>query len=150
MTDKHALHGRYYDSTSERVRVQNDRLKWQNQLSKQVTHKALDEPLLDEDEMHVDARRKTTVTHTGLGFKELLLLAALGLPALGTAGLAGAGIAATVLQHLTEPHAVGLPPTPDSVAGAHGTATAPAAGVPPRDTRIVPGLRFGPEKEDRE
>lgn len=45
-----------------------DRLKWQNKLAKQVAHKALDEPLLDDDEMNVN------VNKTGMGWKELAII----------------------------------------------------------------------------
>lgn len=131
--DKQHLYPRYDEAVRERVRVQNERMRWQNQLSKQVTHKALDEPLLEDDDMHVDARRNTTVSHTGLGWKELLLIGGLGLPVLGTAGLAGAGIGAALLQQY-----LGVPSETTRSErcedGAH------------RDTRMVPRLRFGPEK----
>jgi hypothetical protein len=138
MTDKQHLHGRYYDSTAEAVRTQNDRLRWQNQLSKQLAHKALDEPLLEADDMHIDARKNTHITRTGLGLKELLLLAGLGVPLIGTAGLAGAAFAPLLLEHLS--------PQP--------RAESPSQQPPPpvcdnsdADTRIVPRLRFGPERD---
>lgn len=139
MINKQQLHGRYYDSTDEAVRTQNDRLRWQNQLSKQLAHKALDEPLLEADDMHIDARRNTHITRTGLGLKELLFLTSLGLPLVGTAGLAGAALAPLLLQHL-RPH-----PT---VATFDGQFSPSAVGDSPgTDTQTAPRIRFGPEKD---
>jgi hypothetical protein len=141
MINKQQLHGRYYDSTAEAVRTQNDRLRWQNQLSKQLAHKALDEPLLDPDDMHIDARRNTHITRTGPSFKDLLLLAGLALPLLGTAGLAGAALAPLLLQHLSR---VSL--TQPARPALEQTSSRPAANISSTDTRIVPQIRFGPDK----
>ena len=139
MTSKQQLHGRYYDSTAEAVRTQNDRLRWQNQLSKQLAHKALDEPLLNPDDMHIDARKSTHITRTGPSLKDLLLLVALGLPLVGTAGLAGAALAPLLLQHLS----------PASEAESQNPpALPPDSDHPAADTRLVPRLRFGPERFD--
>jgi hypothetical protein len=126
------LHRHYHDSTTQRVRTQNDRLRWQNQLSKQLAHKALDEPLLEDDDMHIDARRNTHITRTGVGLKDLLLLTTLALPLIGTAGLAGAAFGPLLLGEFVtsqEPEAA--------------TATDES---PDTDTRIVPRVRFGPEE----
>jgi len=139
MINKQALHGRYYDSTDETVRTQNDRLRWQNQLSKQLAHKALDEPLLEADDMHIDARKNTHITLTGLGLKELLLLTTLGLPLVSTAGLAGAAFAPLLLQHLG-PH-----PTIETLDGQ--SAPSAVCDSPGTDTQTAPRIRFGPEKD---
>ena len=128
------LHRHYHDSTTERVRTQNDRLRWQNQLSKQLAHKALDEPLLEDDDMHIDARRNTHITRTGPSLKDLLLLTTLALPLVGTAGLAGAAFGPMLLQHFVKNQQHDTTTTTDE--------------SPDTDTRIVPRLRFGPEPAD--
>jgi len=127
------LHRHYHDSTTERVRTQNDRLRWQNQLSKQLAHKALDEPLLEDDDMHIDARRNTHITRTGLGLKDLLL-ATFALPLVGTAGLAGAAFGPMLLQEF-------------ATAQPHETTTTTDE-TPDTDARIVPRVRFGPDNAD--
>ena len=139
--DKQRLYDRYDEAMRERVRIQNDRLRWQNQLSKQVTHKALDEPLLDDEAMHVDARRHTTVSHTGLGWKELLLLGGPGPARRRAAGLAGAGIGAALLQQYLAPPQTNVP----AEAGRRGDAPRhphrPAIAVRPGTRRVGPLMR---------
>lgn len=131
MPDKDALYGRYQDNADERAKMDLQNRKWQSQLHKQASYKALDEPMMD-DEMG-DIYAPKTITNTGLSGKALLALAAVVLPMVG---LSGAAATLLISQWMNQPQKPAVQPPP---------------ATEQRDGEIVvPQLRFGPERDDNQ
>lgn len=122
--DKDYLYGRYQRPIDERVAINNERLRWENKLGRQVAHKALDEPMLDEEDMGINVDNRREIHTTGLGFKELALIGAM---MLGTGGLGAVGMALVQRMTVQQPQ------------------LQPATGGN-SDTVIVPKISFGPDK----
>jgi hypothetical protein len=122
MPDKRALYGRYNDYSKVRAGLDVDNRRWQSQLHKQASHKALDEPMMDEDMGDIYAPK--TITNTGMSGIGLLGLAAIALPLMG---VGGAGAAVLLNQWINRP-------------------TPPAVEQPVDDTVAIPWLQFGPER----
>ena len=133
--DKEQLYGRYQRPADARAAIDTDRLKWQNQLQKQLTHKALDEPIEEREEMQVNVRR-------GMGWPELTVC--------GSIVLALCGL----IVYVVKTQDVAREPAPyNYVPPVH----VPAEHVPQqrteqhphqhsdRDTLMIPRLRFGPD-----
>lgn len=126
--DKEYLYGRYQENTDKRAEQALKDREWQSQLHKQLSHKALDEPMLDDEMGDIYAPKK--ITNTGLGGKELFALAAIALPMMG---LSGAGVTLLINQWMSQQN----DKTP---------VVQPAPEKEPGDM-VVPKLRFGPERE---
>lgn len=138
--DKAHLYGRYQGPTDARAAVDVDRLKWQNQLQKQLAHKALDEPFVDQQDMNLNVRR-------GMGWPEL-----------SVCGGICVALCTTVI-YVTRPSEPAPAPAPyNYIPPVHvPTEHVPTPHVPQqrtepphthsdRDTLMVPRLRFGPER----
>jgi hypothetical protein len=118
--DKDYLYGRYQAAQDARTKLEQDRAKWMYQFQRQTAHKAVDEPI--EDGMG-DFNQNVSKTQTGMGWRELAVIAAL----MG-------GTAATTAYVASNKEAE--PPV-----------TQPATPVTDSDTVIVPKIRFGPLPE---
>ena len=132
--DKDANYGRYQRPTAELGQLHVNNIKWRQQLSKQVAHKALDEPFLgDDDEMRIDVDNRKEI-HSGMGWKELTVI---GVLALGTGGV---GAASALLLSPKDHGAVDPPAT-----------TAPTEPADTNtDTLFIPKIRFGPSDPGEE
>ena len=125
--DKDYLYGRYQKAQDARTKLEQDRARWMYQFQRQTAHKAVDEPI--EDDMagdflqHVDNTK--TQTQTGMGWKELAVIAAL---------VAGTGAATAYVTNKNNAPAVVQPADPP-------------VQQPSIDTNIVPGIRFGPTND---
>ena len=120
--DKDALYGHYQKPTDERVAINNERLKWENKLGRQVAHKALDEPMLDDPDMGIKADKNSTITNNGIGWKELAIIGAM----IAGTGATVAYVGEDKTKVEDSPITV-APETPDGEV-------------------VVPGIRFGPEE----
>lgn len=136
--DKPGLYGRYQRPADARAEIDTERLRWQNQLQKQLTHKSLDEPIADDHEMNVQVRR-------GMGWPELSIIGSV------IVGL-------FVWQHTNSPgvqqtpaanylHPVRVPENYEPRHYEDPRQTREPTTHTDRDTLMVPRLRFGPERQ---
>lgn len=142
--DKQYLYGKYLEGVNPNMEAHADRVKWQNQLQRQVAFKALDEPDLEDDPMHINAPK--TYNYYGdpnkppskprNGWMKALLV---GGAIAGTGGLGlGTGLAWGTFG-----------PAISNVINNLGNLGQSPSSVHPQpsdtDTRIVPQIRFGPD-----
>lgn len=143
--DKQQMHGSYYHDADHRVAAQNKRRDWREQLSKQAAFKALDEPMLDEDEdMHIDARRRTTVN--GIGGWPLALLALLSMPLAGLAGVGFLQLTGQLPKPATTPPPATAPVDPPQQQDPPEPPPTAHHDHRDTDTRIRPRIGFGPDR----
>lgn len=121
LPDKDYLYRRYNEHSDGRAKLDLKNRQWQSKLHKQVAHKALDEPMMDDDMGDI------RVHNTGISGKALIGLAALALPLVG---LGGAGAAVLLNQVLNN-----SPPPIEKPTEQIDT-----------DRVTVPGLTFGPDR----
>ena len=104
--DKDFLYGRYIDAEERKANNSEDHLKQRQRLSMRAAHKALDIPEeMEEDEMRINNPSTVTNTTTGMGWKELLIIA----------GLAGSGILGTFLGLTWQQKETSLPVQESSI-----------------------------------
>lgn len=121
LADKEYLYGRYQSYGDERAKQDLKNRQWQGQLHKQMSHKALDEPMMGEEMGDIK------VQNTGISGKALLGLAAIALPLMG---IGGAGASVLLNQWISRDS----PPPVERPADNS-------------DTLAIPGLKFGPERK---
>lgn len=125
---KRLLYGRYQDHGDKLAVLDLQNRQWQSQLHKQASHKALDEPMLDDDMGDIYAPK--TITQTGISPKAMIGIIAMLLPLAGVGGIG----AAVMLNQWMNASPVVAPTTPASVSN------------PGTDTIAIPKLDWGPER----